>query len=62
MKTWTKPPSFFIVGEFLCLVCLLCPFSSFSLFLGVTMIGDSLVFLFYSCSVSSSEQEVPALY
>ena len=61
VRTWTKPPSFFVVGKFLCLVCLPCLFSCFSLFLGVTMIGDLLVFLFYSCSASSSEEEVLAL-
>ena len=31
VRTWTKPPSFFVVGEFPCLVCLSCLFSCFSL-------------------------------
>ena len=60
MRTWTKPLSFFVVGEFPCLVRLLRLFSCFSLFLGVMVIGDLLVFLFYSCLASSSEEEVSA--
>ena len=60
MRTWTKPLSFFVVREFPCLVRLLRLFSCFSLFLGVMVIGDLLVFLFYNCLASSSEEEVSA--
>ena len=54
-----KPPIFFVVEEFPSLVCLPRLFSCFSLFLGVTVIGDLFVFLFYNCLVSSSKEEVP---
>ena len=56
VRTW--PPSFFVVGEFPCLLHLLHLFSCFSFFQGVMMIDDLLVFLFYSYSASSSEEEV----
>ena len=51
-----KPPSFFIVGEFPCLMRLPRLFNYFFFFLGVTVIGNLLIFLF--CSCSSSEEEV----
>ena len=58
-EDFDEAPKFFVVGEFPCLVRLPHLFSYFSLFLGVTMIGDLLVFLFYSWSASSSKEEVP---
>ena len=60
VRTWMKPPSFFIVGEFLCLVRLSRLFDCFSLSLCVAMIDGLLLLLFCSFPASSFEEEVPA--
>ena len=59
LRTWMKPPSFFVVGEFTCLMRLSHLFSCFSILLRVTMIDDLFVFLFCSCLVSLSKEEAP---